>query len=101
MNPPPARKADLPLPLWRVLEDEYRELHATGTRDEWQKKWQEQRDKVSQASKGAAPTDTQLEAALHNLVHQLPDDQARTAVDEPFEKKHWPVIEDHDVSETG
>ena len=72
--------ADNPLPLWRVLEDEFRELHATGTEAEWRRLWQAERERISRASNGAEPTDAQLEAALHRMVHQLGDPDARTAL---------------------
>jgi hypothetical protein len=72
--------ADNPLPLWRVLEDEFRELHATGSEAEWRRLWQAERERISRASNGAEPTDAQLEAALHRMVHQLGDPDARTAL---------------------
>lgn len=72
--------ADNPLPLWRVLEDEYRELHATVTEAAWRAQWQAEHERISRASNGARPTDIQLEAALHRWVHQLGDDDARTAL---------------------
>ena len=69
-----------PLPLWRVLEDEFRELHSTGTEQEWRQRWQAEMDRIARDSPGAALRPAQLEAALHRLVHQLPEDQARTAL---------------------
>jgi hypothetical protein len=69
-----------PLPLWRVLEDEFRELHATGTAAAWQETWEAELARLSQDSPGAGPTPAQLEAALHHLVHRLSDSEARTAL---------------------
>ncbi len=69
-----------PLPLWRVLEDEFRELHSKGTEPEWRQQWQAEMDRIVRDSQGAALRPAQLEAALHHLVHQLPDDEARSAL---------------------
>jgi hypothetical protein len=69
-----------PLPLWRVLEDEFRELHSKGTEPEWRQLWQAEMDRIVRDSPGAALRPAQLEAALHHLVHQLPDDEARSAL---------------------
>jgi hypothetical protein len=77
---PRRAKGDDPLPLWRVLEDEFRELHATGTDPEWRQQWQAVLDRIPREALGAALRPGQLESALHQLVHLLPNDEARTAL---------------------
>src|SRR5512134_1968004 len=77
----PGRAADeAPLPLWRVLEDEFRELHVTGTEPEWRRHCESELARVAAEAPGPASRPEQLEAAIHRLVHQLPDDLARSAL---------------------
>jgi Patatin-like phospholipase len=79
MDPRRAAAED-PLPLWRVLEDEFRELHASGTASEWRQRWQSELDRIALATPGGAPRPAQLESVLQQLVHDLPNDDARTAL---------------------
>jgi len=77
----PRRDAiESPLPLWRVLEDEFRELHSTGSEPEWRRQWQTELDRLTPDSAGGGAGPADFEALLHQLVHRLPEDQARTAV---------------------
>ncbi len=70
---------DPPLPLWGVLEEEFRELHVGGSAHDWQQRWQAEQDRITRRT-GKAPTPAELEDALHHLTHELPEDEARTAL---------------------
>src|SRR5262245_39316242 len=69
-----------PLPLWRVLEDEYRELHATGTAATWNETWEAELARITKDSPDTQPTPAELEATLHQMVHRLSESEARTAL---------------------
>jgi hypothetical protein len=68
--------ADVPLPLWRVLLEEYRELHRPLPDAEWQAEL----DRRPRDRSGPPPGPAEFEALLHRLVHQLPMAEARTAL---------------------
>lgn len=74
-KPPP------PIPLWEVLRSEYRELHASGTKEEWEAEWQAELDRVSsRLQPGEELSKEQREVIVRGLVHRLQGDSARSAL---------------------